>query len=41
MCTCADVQQLSSVIPGDGMWENYTVRDVMDTVGERLCYIYA
>jgi len=30
----------SSVIPGDGMWEETWVRDVLDTVGGKLCYIY-
>ena len=37
----ANVRQLSSVIPGDGLWENYTVQDVLDTVDGKLCYIYA
>jgi len=32
---------LSSVIPGDGLWEDVKVRDVMDTVGGKLCYTYA
>jgi len=32
---------LSSVIPGDGLWEDVTVQDVMDTVDGKLCYIYA
>jgi len=32
---------LDSVLPGDGFWENVTVRDVMDTTGGRLCYTYA
>ena len=44
MCTCsgvANVLQLSSVIPGDGLWENVTVQDVMDTVGGKPCYTYA
>jgi len=31
----------SSAIPGDGLWDGYTVQDVMDTVGGKLCYIYA
>lgn len=31
----------SSVIPSDGMWEETKVSDVMDTVGGKLCYIYA
>jgi len=30
----------SSPIPGDGLWENTTVGDVLDTVGGRLCYVY-
>jgi len=30
----------SSVIPGDGLWEHVRVKDVMDTVGGRLCYVY-
>ena len=43
-CTCsdgADVQQLTSEIPGDGFWEGVTIQDVMDTQGGKLCYIYA
>jgi len=32
---------LSSVIPGDGLWENIKVQDVMDTTGGDLCYTYA
>ena len=36
----ADVQQTSSIIPGDGLWENITVGDVLDTVGGKLCYVY-
>ena len=36
----ADVQQTSSVIPGDGLWEETTIGDVLDTVGGRLCYVY-
>ena len=35
-----DAQQTSSVIPGDGLWRETTVGDVLDTAGERLCYIY-
>jgi hypothetical protein len=35
-----DVQQTSSVIPGDGLWEETRVGDVLDTVGGRLCYVY-
>ena len=35
-----NVQQLSSVIPGDGLWEDITIGDVMDTVGGRFCYTY-
>ena len=35
-----DVQQMSSIIPGDGLWENITIGDVLDTVGGRLCYVY-
>jgi len=31
----------SSVIPSDGLWEDTTVSDVIDTVGGKLCYIYA
>jgi len=30
----------SSVIPGDGLWKHVRVKDVMDTVGGRLCYVY-
>ena len=44
MCACRDganILQLSSVIPGDGLWENITVQDVMDTTGGNLCYTYA
>ena len=33
--------QLSSVIPGDGLWENVRVQDVMSTVDGRFCYVYA
>ena len=43
-CTCsdgADVQQLTSEIPGDGLWNGVTIQDVMDTQGGKLCYIYA
>lgn len=36
-----DVQQTSSPIPSDGLWGDIVVDDVMDTVGGRLCYIYA
>lgn len=36
-----DAQQTSSVIPGDGLWYKTTVDDVLDTVGGRLCYVYA
>ena len=42
--TCSDgtnFRQLSSVIPGDGLWENVTVQDVIDTTGGILCYTYA
>ena len=37
----ANVRQLDSVLPGDGLWENVTVGDIMDTTGGRLCYTYA
>ena len=40
-CSGAYVRQLSSVIPGDGFWEDVTIQDVMDTVDGKLCYIYA
>lgn len=36
----ANVHQTSSLIPGDGMWEDIRVSDVLDTVGGRLCYVY-
>jgi len=35
------LRQLSSEIPGDGLWEDVMIQDVMDTVSGRLCYIYA
>lgn len=31
----------SSVMPSDGLWEDVRISEVMDTVGGRLCYIYA
>ena len=40
-CGGADTLQLSSVIPSDGLWEDTTIQDVMDTVDGKLCYIYA
>ena len=36
----ADTRQTSSVIPSDGLWEETTVGDVLDTAGGRLCYVY-
>lgn len=36
----ANAQQLNSVIPGDGLWGNVRIRDVMGTAGERLCSLY-
>jgi len=33
--------QFDSLIPGDGLWPNVTVWDVMDTTGGTLCYVYA
>jgi len=30
-----------SLIPGDNLWNNITVWDVMDTTGDTLCYTYA
>ena len=37
-----NVQQLNSVIPNNGLWYyNYTVGDVIDTTGGKLCYVYA
>jgi hypothetical protein len=35
-----NVQQANSVIPGDGLWEETRVGDVLDTVGGYLCYVY-
>lgn len=35
-----NTQQVNSVIPGDGLWKETKVRDVMDTTGGRLCYVY-
>jgi tyrosinase len=32
--------QFGSEIPMDGLWEGYTVYDVMDTTEGPLCYIY-
>lgn len=37
----ADVQQKSSLIPSDGLWGDVMISEVMDTVGGKLCYIYA
>jgi tyrosinase len=31
----------NSELPGDGLWKNVTVWDVMDTTGDKLCYVYA
>lgn len=39
-CELTGIQQLSSVIPGDGLWENVTIGDVMDPLGGKLCYVY-
>ena len=36
----ADILQVDSLIPSDGLWGDTTVGDVLDTVGGRLCYIY-
>ena len=33
-------RQFTSILPGDGLMEDLTVYDVMDTTGETLCYIY-
>jgi len=30
-----------SELPGDGLWNNVTIWDVMDITGDTLCYIYA
>jgi len=32
---------LDSVIPSDGMWCNTTVAETMDTLSDKLCYVYA
>jgi len=32
--------QLSTIIPGDGLWENITIWDMMDTQAGPLCYTY-
>ena len=34
------VSQFDSEVPGDGLWSNITVWDVMDTTGGKLCFIY-
>jgi len=31
---------LNSKIPADGMFEEYTIFDVLDTTGGKLCYVY-
>jgi tyrosinase len=31
----------SSQIPGDGLWDDVEIWDVMDTTGNKLCYTYA
>ena len=37
-----NVRQMKSVIPNDGLWYyNYTVDDIIDTTGGKLCYTYA
>jgi len=33
--------QFDSDIPGDNLWNNVTIWDVMDTTGDTLCYTYA
>lgn len=32
--------QLDSVMPADGMFAEATVRDMMNTTGGALCYVY-
>jgi len=33
--------QVNSELPGDGLWNNVTVSDVIDTTAGKLCYTYA
>jgi len=33
--------QFDSQVLGDGLWDNITVWDMMDTTGDTLCYVYA
>ena len=35
-----DIIQLDSIIPADGMFPEVTIRDVMNTTGGHLCYVY-
>jgi hypothetical protein len=32
--------QFSSKVPSDGMFEEYSIFEMMDTTGGKLCYVY-
>ena len=34
------IAQLNSTIPADGLFPEVTIRDVMNTTGDYLCYVY-